>query len=62
MRILPGNFTTSITYHNYLHRFWTGRGTGPATFEVKLLQQVVALREAVLHAIFLELHKAHNAL
>ena len=35
---------------------------GVATFKVKLLQQVVALREAVHHAILLDLHKEYNAL
>ena len=62
MRILPGNFTTSITYHNYLHGFRVECSTGTATLEVKLLKQVPVLREAVIHAIFLELHKAHDAL
>ena len=60
--ILNRRFTASITYHNYLHRFWAGRGKGTATLEVKLLQQVASLGEAVLHAIFLSLHKAYNAL
>ena len=35
---------------------------GTATLEVKLLQQVAALREAVLHAIFLDLHNSYDAL
>ena len=60
--LLNFRLTASITYHNPLHGFWVGRGTGTATLEVKLLQQVAALREAVLHAIFLDLHKAYNAL
>ena len=55
-------FTASITYHNSLHSFWAGRGTGTATLEVKLIQQVVALRQAVLHEILLDLHKAYNSL
>ena len=39
-----------------------GRGTGTPTLKVKLLQQVAALRDVVLHAILLDLHKAYNAL
>ena len=35
---------------------------GAASLEVNLLHQVVAISEAGLHAIFLDLHKAHNAL
>ena len=32
------------------------------TLEVKMLQQVMAMREEVLHKIFLDLHKEYNAL
>ena len=39
-----------------------GTRHGTATLEVKLLQKVTAMREEVLHAIFLDLHKAYNAL
>ena len=60
--ILNCRFTISITYQDSLHGFREGRGTWNATFEVKLLQQVKAMREAVLHAIFLDLHKVYNAL
>ena len=60
--ILNRRFTSSITYHNSLHGFQASCGTGTTTLEVKLLQKVVALREAVIHAIFIDLHKAYNAL
>ena len=40
--------TTAITYHNCLHGFRAGRGTGTATLEAKLLQQLAAMREEVL--------------
>ena len=60
--ILNHRFTASITYHDSLHGFRAGRGMGTATLEVKLPQQVSALREAVLHAIFLDLHKSYDAL
>ena len=60
--ILNIRFTTSITYHNSLHGFRAGRGTGNTTLEVKILQQVTAMREVVLHVIFLDLHKLYNAL
>ena len=60
--ILNRFFTTSITYHDSLHGFRTGRGLGNATLEVKLLQKVTAMMKALLHTIFLELHKAYYAL
>ena len=60
--ILNRSFTAAIPYHGSLYRFWLGRGTATATLEVKLLQKIAALREPVLHAIFLNLHKVYNAL
>ena len=42
--ILNRRFTASITYHYNLHGFRAGRGTGNATLEAKLLQQLAALR------------------
>ena len=56
--ILNRRLTAAITYHDFLHVFRAGRSTGTATLDLKLLQQVSALREKVLHMIFLDLHKA----
>ena len=42
--ILNRRFTASITYHDFLHGFRAGRGTGTATLKAKLLQQLAALR------------------
>ena len=36
--ILNRRLTASITYHDFLHVFWAGRGTCTATLEAKLLQ------------------------
>ena len=60
--ILNRRFTASITYQDALHGFRAGRGTGTATLEAKLLQQLAALREEVLYVIFLDLHKVYDAL
>ena len=46
--ILHRRLTASITYHDFLHGFWAGRGTGTATLEAKLLQKLEAMREEVL--------------
>ena len=43
--ILHRQLTTAITYHDFLHSFRAGRGTGTATLEVKLLQQLAAMWE-----------------
>ena len=60
--ILNRRLTASITFHDFLHGFRAGRGTGTATLEVKLLHQLAALWEEVLYVIFLYLHKAYDAL
>ena len=60
--ILNRRFTASITYHYSLHGFQVGRCMRTATLEVKLLRKDEALRDSVLHEIFLGLHKAYNAL
>ena len=53
---------TTIELHDVLHGFREGRGTGTATLEAKLLQQLAAMREEVLYVIFLDLTKAYDAL
>ena len=60
--ILNRRLTSSITFHDVLHGFRAGRGTGTATLEAKLLQQRAAMREEVLYVIFLDLTKAYDAL
>ena len=60
--ILNHRFTASINYQYFLHCFRAGPGTGTATLEAKLLQHLAALREEVLYVIFLNLHKAYDAL
>ena len=47
---------------HYSHKYVPGRGTGTATLEAKLLQQLAAMREEVLYVIFLDLTKAYDAL
>ena len=59
--ILNRRFTAVITCPDFLHGFRAGCGMGTVTLKVKLLYQVDALRDAVLYAIFLDLHKSYNA-
>ena len=61
-RLLNHRFTEEISYHDALHRFQEGRGTGIATFKAKLLQQLTAMSEAVLFEVFMYLQKAYDAL
>ena len=60
--ILNRRLTASITFHDFLHGFWAGHSTGTATIKAKLLHKLAALREEVLYTIFLDLHKAYDAL
>ena len=46
--ILSLRLASSITFHDFLHGFWAGRGIGTATLKAKLLQQLAALREEIL--------------
>ena len=45
-----------------LHGFRAGRGTGTADLEANMIQELVAMREAVLFEVFLDLQKAYDAL
>ena len=60
--VLNSRLLASITFHNFLHGFRAGHGTDTAILEAKLIQQLAALRDEVLYVIFLDLHKAYDAL
>ena len=60
--LLNCRFTAAISFHDTLHGFLEGRGTGTAVLEAKLLQQLNAMREALLLEVFLDLRKDYNAL
>ena len=60
--ILNLRLMASITFHDFLHGFRAGRGTGTATLESKILWKLVELREEVPYVILLDLHKAYDTL
>ena len=43
--ILNFCLTASITFHDFIHGFQAGRGTGTSTLEAKLIHQLADLRE-----------------
>ena len=47
-RLINRRLTAAISFHNTLHGFWAGRGTGNAALEAKLFQHLTAMREVVL--------------
>ena len=62
MVILNIRRTTSIAFHDVLHIFWEGCGTGNASLKEKIIQKLTSMREEVLYVIFLYLHKVYDAL
>ena len=51
----------SITLHDVLHGLWEGCRKGTSPLYEKTTQQLTSMREEVLYAIFMELHKAYDA-
>ena len=60
--IINCQILSSIQFHYSLHSFRSVIGTGTATLEAKIIQQLIAMGETVLHFIFLNLRKAYNAM
>ena len=60
--IINFRLLSSIQFYDALCGFHTGRGTGTATLKARLLQNIIAMTETVLHSIFLSLFKAYDDL
>jgi exonuclease III len=60
--IINERLKESIDFHDALHGFRAGRGTGTATIEAKLCQQLAAIKQVPLYQIYLDLRKAYDAL
>ena len=59
--LLNHRLTAGITYHDALHGFKVGQGTGTSALEANLIQQLTAIREAVLFRVFMDIQKAYDA-
>jgi hypothetical protein len=59
--ILTRRLSNSIEFHDVLHGFRPARGTRTAIIEAKLFQQLAALERVPAYEIFLDLHKAYDA-
>ena len=51
-----------VQFHESLHGFREGWGTGTTSLEENLLQKLTTMKEEVLYDIFLEIKKAYDAL
>ena len=45
-------------YHDCLHGFLAGRGTGTVATEIKLAQQLAYIKQVPLYGVFIDLRKA----
>ena len=54
--------TAPITFHDILHGFQAGIGTGTSNLEGIIFHPFAAIREDFLYVIFLDLKKAYDAL
>ena len=52
----------AIPLHDSLHGFTSGRGTGTATMEVKLAQQLAYIEQEALYMVFIDLRKVYDAM
>ena len=62
IEILIDRRLQAIEFHDSLHGFLSGRGTGMATTEVKLAHQLTYLEQKPLFGIFIDLRKAYDAM
>jgi hypothetical protein len=51
-----------IEFHDCLHGFLAGKGTGTATIEAKLSQQLAFIEQSPLYGIYIDLRKAYDAM
>ena len=60
-RILDARLST-IELHDCLHGFRAGRGCGTGIMEAKLAQKLAFIEQVPLYGIFIDLHKAYDAM
>ena len=60
--IIDRHLVVSIKFHDILHGFCANRGMSTATLEAKLLHQIDGISQEVLYAIFVDIHKAYDAI
>jgi hypothetical protein len=60
--IINRRLQESISFHESLHGFRRGRGTGTACLEAKLQMQLAHIRSTPLYQVFLDLSKAYDTL
>ena len=60
--VVKQQIEVAVKFHDVIHGFSVGWGSGNASLEAKLLQQPTERREEVLYEVLLNLHKAYDNL
>ena len=50
----------AVEFHDVLHRFLTGRGTGTLILEIKLVQELESVEQLPLFVVLLELSEEYD--
>ena len=58
--IIDTQLRASVHPHGVLHGFCTGRGTGTAILELKMVQEIASMEQDPLLLVFIDLHKAYG--
>ena len=62
LEVVMDNRLKILDYHDCLNGFLAGGGTGTATTEVKLAQQLAYIEQVPLYGVFIDLRKAYDAI
>ena len=62
VEVVMDNRLKVLDYHDCLHGLLAGQGTGTATTEVKLAQQLAYIEQVTLYGVFINLRKAYDAM
>ena len=60
--VIDTRIETVVYFHDFLHGFRSGRGTGNAIMEIKLAQELASLDQYPLFRVLLDLRKAYENL
>ena len=60
--IIDTRINKAGNFHEFLHGFFTGRGTGTDIIELKLIQELASVDQDQLLLVFLDLRKSYGSL
>ena len=60
--MIYNHIKTVVQFHDFLHRFCAGRGTGTAIMELKIVEYLASVDQDPLFLVFLDLRKSYDIL